>query len=90
MSKEEKHILNTEELSPEDKKKFKDYEKRLNSFQAALTKLEEKYHVRAQMSYHMVYADLKLYEKVDDKKKELDDKVEEVITEAVDKTINKE
>ena len=90
MKTEEKDILNPEELSPENKKKFDDYSKRLTTFQDKLSKLEEKYQVRAQMTYRMIYADLKIYEDVKDIDDSAKEKADEAITEAVDKVVNKD
>jgi predicted naringenin-chalcone synthase len=83
----EMDVLNTEELSPEDKKKFEDYENRLTTFQEKLKKLEEKYQVRAQMTYRMIYADLKLYNEMAEIKDKKDAKVKEVIDKAVEEIV---
>jgi hypothetical protein len=84
MSETKEDILVKDDLSKEDQKKFADYEKRLANFQEALLKLEEKYQVRAQMSYRMVYADLKVYEEVE----EIKEKKDKLIDKAVEEIVN--
>ena len=84
MSETKEDILVKDNLSKEDQKKFADYEKRLANFQEALLKLEEKYQVRAQMSYRMVYADLKVYEEVE----EIKEKKDKLIDKAVEEIVN--
>ena len=88
MSETKEDILIKDDLSKEDQKKFADYEKRLAKFQEALLKLEEKYQVRAQMSYRMVYADLKVHKEVEDIKEKKDKHTEEQIEKAVDEIVN--
>ena len=84
MSETKEDILVKDDLSKEDQKKFADYEKRLTKFQEALLKLEEKYHVRAQMTYRMQYADLKVYEEVE----EIKEKKDKLIDKAVEEIVN--
>jgi len=82
--------MEKKELTPEEKKMEKDYDKRLKRFIAGLKRLEEKHQIRAQMAYHTVYADLKLYELAEAKSDSERAKVNEQIRAEAEKQINKQ